>query len=82
MSQTFPGLKAFREATLARLRKILKDPGLMIQVKNVVGGAPQEWACVELGAEAECIDGKWDHIDSWSSGNHIANPKPQASHTT
>ena len=31
----------------------------MIKVKNVIGGGPdQEWAAVELGAEAECIDGE------------------------
>lgn len=27
MSETFPDLKTFQEKTLARLRKILKDPG-------------------------------------------------------
>lgn len=63
MSQTFADLQDFRQKTLARLRKILKDPGLMIKVKNVIGGGPdQEWASVELGAEAECIDGKYCQI--------------------
>lgn len=60
MSQTFADLEDFRQKTLARLRKILKDPGLMIKVKNVIGGGPeQEWASVELGAEAQCIDGRY-----------------------
>lgn len=31
----------------------------MIKVKNVIGGGPdQEWAAVELGAEAETINGE------------------------
>lgn len=59
MSETFPSLKAFQEKTLARLKPIIKEPGLLIKVKHVIGGGPQdEWATVELGAEAECIDGK------------------------
>lgn len=58
MSETFPNLRTFQEKTLARLKPILKEPGLMIKVKNVVGGGPQdEWMCAELGAEAQCIDG-------------------------
>lgn len=58
MSETFPNLRSFQEKTLARLRPILKDPGLRIKVKHVIGGGPQdEWASCELGAEAECVDG-------------------------
>lgn len=50
-------LKDFQEKTLARLGKIMKEPGLRLAVRNVIGGGDGEWATVELVANAECLNG-------------------------
>jgi len=73
MSENFPDLATFRTKTLARLRKILKDPGLMIKVKNVIGGGPdQVWASVELGANAELINGRVVvSLNGWRRANNM-----------
>ena len=55
-------LKDFQQATFARLAKIMKDPGIRLNVRNVIGGGEQEWAVVELIADAECLNGE-DLID-------------------
>lgn len=51
-------LEAFQKATFARLGNIMKDPGLRLAVRNVIGGADQEWCTVELVVNAECKNGK------------------------
>ena len=58
MSMRYTSLKHFQEATLGRLATILKEPGLKIMVHNVIGGEEQEWATIELKANAECKNGK------------------------
>lgn len=53
----YTSLKDFQQATFARLGKIMKDPGIRLMVRNVIGGGEQEWAIVELVAKAECKNG-------------------------
>lgn len=53
-------LKDFQAGTLARLGKIMKQPGLNLAVRNVIGGGDQEWCTVELVANAECLNGIYD----------------------
>lgn len=53
----YTSLKDFQQATFARLGKIMKDPGIRLMVRNVIGGGEQEWATVELVAKAECKNG-------------------------
>lgn len=57
-------LKDFQQGTLARLGKIMKEPGLNLAVRNVVGGGDGEWATVELVANAECLNGMYSFLVS------------------
>jgi len=57
MSKHYKSLKEFQEATLTRLKPILKEPGLLIKVQNIIGGGDHEWATAELKADAECQNG-------------------------
>lgn len=52
----FTTLAEFKENTTGRVSKIWKGPPKM-KIQNVVGGGEQEWACIELTAEAECNNG-------------------------
>lgn len=53
----YTSLKDFSDATFARLSKIMKDPGIRLKVRNVIGGGDQPWSTVELLADAECKNG-------------------------
>lgn len=55
----YTSLKDFQQGTLARLGKIMKDPGIRLMVRNVIGGGEQDWATVELVANAECKNGEF-----------------------
>ncbi|KAI9710650.1 MAG: hypothetical protein M1828_002137 [Chrysothrix sp. TS-e1954] len=57
MSKRYDSLEAFQKETLGRLKPILKAPGLILKVHNVVGG-DDEWATAELKADAECVNGQ------------------------
>ena len=57
MSKHYKSLAEFQEATLTRLKPILKEPGLLIKVQNIVGGGDHEWATAELKADAVCQNG-------------------------
>ena len=59
----YTSLQEFQQGTLARLGKIMKEPGLRLMVRNVIGGGEQEWATVELVAKAECKDGELMSFD-------------------
>lgn len=59
MSKHYKSLQEFQEATLTRLKPILKEPGLLIKVQNIVGGEDHEWATAEMRADAECVNGKY-----------------------
>ncbi|KAF2804174.1 uncharacterized protein BDZ99DRAFT_467546 [Mytilinidion resinicola] len=50
-------LAAFQKGTLKRLGAIMKEPGIKLKVRNVIGGGEQAWAVVELVADAECKNG-------------------------
>lgn len=52
-------LEDFQTATFARLGKIMKEPGIRLVVRNVIGGGEQAWSTVELVAKAECLDGEF-----------------------
>ena len=54
----YRSLKDFQQGTFARLGKIMKDPGIRLMVRNVIGGEEQAWATVELVAQAECTNGE------------------------
>ncbi|KAI7365268.1 hypothetical protein KC354_g5008 [Hortaea werneckii] len=54
----FTSLEAWKKGALGTVNRILRDP-LSLQVINVVGGGgDQEWALVELKADAVCKNGK------------------------
>lgn len=59
----YASLAAFQESTLKRLGAIMKPPGIRLKVRNVIGGGEQEWAVVELVAEAECKNGESSRSD-------------------
>ena len=52
----YTSLKDFQQGTLARLSNIMKD-GIKLELRNVLGGGDQEWATIELIANAECKNG-------------------------
>lgn len=52
-------LKDFQENTLVRLGKVMKEPGIILSVRNAIGGGEQDWAVVELVANAECKSGEF-----------------------
>ena len=53
----YTSLASFQSGTLVRLAAIMKEPGIKLAVRNVIGGGDQEWAVVELIATAECKNG-------------------------
>ena len=57
-------LQDFQNDTLGRLGKIMKEPGIKLMVRNVIGGGEQEWATVELVAKAETLSGEWLRVVS------------------
>ncbi|RMY01104.1 hypothetical protein D0868_08656 [Hortaea werneckii] len=51
--------EAWKKGALGTVNRILRDP-LALQVINVVGGGgDQDWALVELKADAVCKNGKY-----------------------
>lgn len=54
----YTSLEHFNRDTIQRLGKIMKEPGISLNVRNVIGGGDQEWATIELIAKAECQSGK------------------------
>jgi len=62
----YRSLADFQESTFKRLGAIMKPPGIRLKVRNVLGGVDQEWAAVELIAEAECKNGlNFDNTYCW-----------------
>lgn len=63
----YASLSEFQQATFARLGAIMKDPGIRLMVRNVIGGGVEsEWATVELVAVAECKNGfQFDNTYAW-----------------
>ncbi|KAI7553116.1 hypothetical protein KC331_g1451 [Hortaea werneckii] len=56
----FTSLEAWKKGALGTVNRILRDP-LSLQVINVVGGGrDQDWALVELKADAVCKNGVTD----------------------
>lgn len=51
-------LKDFQADTMVRLNNVMKEPGILLKVRNVIGGGEQEWATVELVANAKCKSGE------------------------
>lgn len=52
----YKSLSDWKAGALEPINAVLREP-LKLQVRNVVGGGDQEWACVELFADAVCKDG-------------------------
>lgn len=54
----FPAIEAWKQGALGTVNRILREP-LALKVVNVVGGGrDQDWALVELEANAVCKNGK------------------------
>lgn len=53
----FTNLADWKAGALGPINKVLREP-LALKVRNVVGGGDEEWAVVELFADATCKDGK------------------------
>ena len=58
MSRRYSSSKEFREATLSVLKPIMKPPGLLMHIVNVIGGGDSEWATAEMKADCECVNGQ------------------------
>jgi len=57
----------FQKNTILRLSSVMKEPGMQVKVRNVIGGGDQEWAAVELVIHAECKNGlKFENTYSWN----------------
>lgn len=54
----YNSLSDFQAATFARLGKIMKEPGIQLKPRNVIGGGEQEWCTVELVVNGVCENGK------------------------
>ena len=61
----YSSLKDFQKSTITRLGNIMKEPGIRLMVRNVIGGGDQEWATVELIAAAECKSGESVPVESF-----------------
>lgn len=48
--------ESWKKGALGTVNKVLKEP-LQLKVVNVVGGGDQDWALVELEANAICKNG-------------------------
>lgn len=48
--------ESWKKGALGTVNKVLKEP-LQLKVINVVGGGDQDWALVELEANAICKNG-------------------------
>jgi len=57
----FRNLADWKKGALEPINKVLREP-LKLQVRNVVGGGEQEWASVELFADAVCINGSLPYV--------------------
>lgn len=53
----FTSLAEWKAKALQPINVVLKEP-LRLKVRNIVGGGDQEWAVVELFADATCKNGK------------------------
>ncbi|KAF2084505.1 hypothetical protein K490DRAFT_59482 [Saccharata proteae CBS 121410] len=59
-------LSSFQSATFARLAAVMKEPGIKLKVRNVIGGGDEPWAVVELIADAVCKnDLKFENTYAW-----------------
>ena len=63
----YKSLKDFQQATFARLGAIMKEPGIRLFIRNVIGGGREEdWATVEMVADAECKNGfNFENTYAW-----------------
>lgn len=54
----YKSLQDFQKATLQRLAKIMREPGIQLKPRNVIGGGDQAWCTVELVVNAVCKNGQ------------------------
>lgn len=55
----YKSLQDFHKATLQRLAKIMREPGIQLKPRNVIGGGDQAWCTVELVVNAVCKNGEF-----------------------
>lgn len=53
----FTSLDEWKAKALQPINAVLKEP-LRLKVRNIIGGGDQEWAVVELFADATCKNGR------------------------
>ncbi|GIZ37949.1 hypothetical protein CKM354_000137700 [Cercospora kikuchii] len=62
----YNSLSDLQAATFARLGKIMKEPGIRLKPRNVIGGGEQEWCTVELVVNGVCENGlAFDNCYAW-----------------
>ncbi|KAI9744331.1 MAG: hypothetical protein M1818_002483 [Claussenomyces sp. TS43310] len=67
LSGHYTDKKSFLEKSVARVSAVLEGP-LRLRVRNVIGGEVEEWAVVEMTADATCKNGlRYDNTYSWST---------------
>lgn len=59
LAGTYTSKEEFINKTLNRLNAIIKEPGIQLRIRNIIGGGDQPWATLELIASAECNNGKF-----------------------
>ncbi|KAF4618381.1 hypothetical protein G7Y89_g14921 [Cudoniella acicularis] len=58
---------SFLSSSLARISAVI-DGGLNLKIVSIIGGETEEWAVVEMLADARCKNGlKYDQAYSWST---------------
>ncbi|GAB7343166.1 hypothetical protein MBLNU457_1237t2 [Dothideomycetes sp. NU457] len=57
----YRNLADWKKGALEPINKVLREP-LKLKVRNVVGGGEQEWASVELFADAVCKNGSLPYV--------------------
>lgn len=58
LSGHYPNKATFMAESLTRIGGVLDGP-MKLQVKSVIGGETEEWAVIELAAEARCKNGEF-----------------------
>lgn len=56
----YTSLDDFQKKTIKRLGDTVKEPGLNVLVRNVIGGGEGAWATGELAIVGECKNGSCD----------------------
>ncbi|XXG97288.1 hypothetical protein Hte_003584 [Hypoxylon texense] len=67
LSGHYPDKATFMSQSLARISGVFDGP-IKLHIRSIIGGEVEEWAVVELAAEARCKNGMvYDNTYSWST---------------